>query len=148
MRAMTIGEAAQLSGVPPKTIRYYESIGLVAPAPRGENNYRSYGDTEVEILRFLNRARGLGFSLKEVHELLALYRDRNRSSHDVKRVALERVAQVDRKIAELITVKSALLELAEKCRGDERPECPILEDLSSQQHWPHAGWHPLRHPYE
>jgi MerR family copper efflux transcriptional regulator len=131
MDAMTIGHAARRSGVPPKTIRYYESVGLVSPAARGENNYRGFGDKEVEILRFINRARGLGFSLKEVEELLALYRDRNRPSREVKRLALRHIDDLDRKIAELKTIKKAILQLVDKCRGDDRPDCPILDDLGS-----------------
>ena len=132
MDAMTIGHAAQRSGVPPKTIRYYESVGLISPAARGENNYRGYGDKEIEVLRFINRARGLGFSLKEVQQLLALYRDRKRPSREVKRLALRHIDDLDRKIAELKTIKKALLDLAQKCRGDDRPDCPILQDLSAQ----------------
>jgi MerR family transcriptional regulator, copper efflux regulator len=131
MQEMTIGRAAQRSGVPPKTIRYYESVGLVSPAARGENGYRAYGDKEVEVLRFINRARRLGFSLSEVEQLLALYRDRNRPSRKVKRLALQHIDDLDRKIAELKTIKKALRHLAEKCRGDERPDCPILDDLGS-----------------
>lgn len=131
MDAMTIGQAAQRSGVPPKTIRYYESVGLVRPAARGENKYRAYGDKEVEVLRFINRARGLGFSLDEVERLLALYGDHNRPSREVKRLALHHIDDLDRKIAELKTIKKALLHLAEKCRGDDRPDCPILDDLGS-----------------
>ncbi len=131
MDAMTIGQVAQRSGVPPKTIRYYESVGLVSPAGRRENKYRSYGDKELEILRFIGRARGLGFSLKEVEKLLALYRDRQRPSREVKRLALQHIDNLDRKIARLQTIKRSLLHLAEKCRGDEWPECPILDDLGS-----------------
>lgn len=132
MDAMTIGEAAERSGVPPKTIRYYESVGLVSPAARGENRYRAYSDKEVDILRFISRARGLGFSLGEVEQLLVLYRDRNRPSREVKRLALKHIDDLDRKIAELKTLKKALVQLAEKCRGDDRPECPILDDLSAR----------------
>lgn len=139
MEAMTISQAAQRSGVPPKTIRYYESVGLVGPAARGENNYRAYGDKDVEVLRFISRARGLGFSLTEVEQLLALYRDRNRPSREVKRLALRHIDDLDRKIAELKTIKKALLHLAEKCRGDDRPECPILDDLGSGSPAPAAA---------
>ncbi|WP_063817321.1 MULTISPECIES: Cu(I)-responsive transcriptional regulator [unclassified Bradyrhizobium] len=131
MEPMTIGQAAQRSGVPPKTIRYYESVGLVGPAARGENKYRAYSDKEVEVLRFINRARGLGFSLSEIEQLLALYRDRNRPSREVKRLALLHIDDLDRKIVELETIKQALQHLAEKCRGDDRPDCPILDDLGS-----------------
>lgn len=138
MDAITIGQAAQRSGVPPKTIRYYESVGLVGPAARGENKYRSYSDKEIEVLRFINRARGLGFSLKEVEQLLALYRDRKRPSREVKRLALRHIDDLDRKIVELKTIKKALLHLAEKCRGDDRPHCPILDDLGSETSSPVA----------
>ena len=138
MDAMTIGQAARRSGVPPKTIRYYENVGLVSPAARGENNYRGYGEKEVDTLRFINRARGLGFSLKEIEALLALYRDRNRSSREVKRLALQHIDDLDRKIAELKTIKKALLHLAEKCRGDDRPDCPILDNLGSKRSAPVA----------
>ena len=131
MDAMTIGQAAERSGVPPKTIRYYESVGLIDPAARGENNYRGYGDKEIEILRFINRARRLGFSLKEVEKLLALYRDRKRPSREVKRLALQHVDDLDRKVVELKTIKKALLQLIEKCRGDDRPDCPLLDNLGS-----------------
>src|SRR5713226_8754010 len=130
--AMTIGQAAERSGVSPKTIRYYESVGLVSPAARAENNYRGYGDKEVDTLRFINRARGLGFSLKEIEALLGLYRDRRRPSREVKRLALRHIDDLDRKIAELRTIKKAIVQLVEKCRGDDRPDCPILEDLSSR----------------
>jgi MerR family copper efflux transcriptional regulator len=131
MDAMTIGQAAQRSGVPPKTIRYYESVGLIGPAARGENNYRGYGDKEVDTLRFINRSRALGFSLKEIEALLALYRDRSRPSREVKRLALQHIDDLDRKVAELLVIKKALLHLAEKCRGDDRPDCPILDNLGS-----------------
>lgn len=131
MDAMTIGQAAQRSGVPPKTIRYYESVGLVSPAARGENRYRAYGDKEIDILRFISRARGLGFSLNEIEQLLALYGDRNRSSREVKRLALRHIDDLDRKITELKSIKKALQHLALKCRGDDRPDCPILDDLGS-----------------
>jgi MerR family copper efflux transcriptional regulator len=132
MDAMTIGQAAQRSGVPPKTIRYYESVGLVSPAARRDNNYRGYSEKEVDTLRFINRARGLGFSLKEIEALLALYRDRRRPSREVKRLALRHIDDLDGKIAELQTIKKALVQLAEKCRGDDRPDCPILDDLGQQ----------------
>lgn len=139
MDAMTIGQAAQRSGVPTKTIRYYESVGLIGPAARGENNYRGYSDREVDTLRFINRARGLGFSLKEIEVLLALYRDRRRPSREVKRLALRHIDDLDRKIAELQAIKKALMRLAEKCRGDERPDCPILDDLGSASPAPIAA---------
>ncbi len=126
---MTIGEAAKRSGVPPKTIRFYEDAGIIAPAARGDNRYRSYGESEVQTLRFIHRARGLGFSLKDVGELLALYRDRNRASREVKALALRHVAELDRKIAELSAIRTMIAVLAERCHGDERPDCPILDEL-------------------
>ena len=131
MNVMTIGDAARRSGVSAKTIRYYESIGLIRPASRHGNNYRTYCDQDVEFLRFIQRARSLGFSLKEIDELIALYRDRRRTSRDVKRLALGHVEDLNRKIAELAAIRNVLLELAQKCRGDDRPECPILDELGS-----------------
>jgi MerR family copper efflux transcriptional regulator len=128
---MTIGEAAARAGVPPKTIRFYESIGLIAPARRAANRYRAYDEDAVRRLRFIARARGLGFALKEVAALLALYGDRRRSSHDVKRLALDQIATLDRKIAELATIRASLADLAERCHGDDRPECPILDELEA-----------------
>ena len=131
MNVMTIGDAARRSGVSAKTIRYYESIGLIRPASRHGNNYRAYCDQDVEFLRFIQRARRLGFSLKEIDELIALYRDRGRTSRDVKRLALGHVEDLNRKIVELTAIRKVLLELAQKCRGDDRPECPILDELGS-----------------
>ncbi|MGH7070434.1 MAG: Cu(I)-responsive transcriptional regulator [Acetobacteraceae bacterium] len=131
---MSIGEAASQSGVPPKTIRYYEEIGLIAPAERLENRYRAYDEKDVQTLRFIQRARSLGFSLKEVADLLALYRDRRRASRDVRRVALAHVAELDRKMAELKAIRNTIADLAARCHGDQRPECPILEELETQTH--------------
>jgi MerR family copper efflux transcriptional regulator len=126
---MTIGDAARRSGVSAKTIRYHESIGLIRPASRHGNNYRAYRDQDVEFLRFIQRARGLGFSLKEVDALIALYRDRGRTSREVKRLAVGHIEELNRKIAELVAIRNALREMAQKCRGDDRPECPILDEL-------------------
>ena len=128
---MNIGAAAERSGMPPKTIRYYESVGLIAPAERRGNGYRDYSDKDVATLRFVHRARGLGFTIEECRELLALYRDRERASSDVKRIALDRVTTIDAKIAELQGMRAALLTLAHRCHGDDRPDCPILEDLAT-----------------
>lgn len=127
---MNIGEAAKRSGVPAKTIRYYEDIGLIPPAGRTESGYRDYGTAEVEILRFVNRARSLGFSVHDVGELLTLWRDRGRASADVRRIAQGHVDAVDRKIAELQAIKQTLEGLIHRCHGDDRPECPILEELA------------------
>jgi Cu(I)-responsive transcriptional regulator len=128
---ITIGEAAARAGVPAKTIRFYEEVGLIAPAARLENRYRGYHENDVQTLRFIQRARSLGFSLKEVGELLTLYRDRHRASKDVKRLALEHVAELDRKIAELTSLRDTIAELARRCHGDQRPECPILGELGA-----------------
>ncbi len=132
---MNIGEAAELSGVPAKTIRYYEDIGLIAPARRNDNGYRAYSDSEVNTLRFVCRARSLGFSVKEVAHLLDLYRDRSRASADVKAVARETIHRIELKIAELESMRSTLVDLTERCHGDDRPDCPILDDLAGG----HAG---------
>ena len=126
---MTIGQASASSGVAPKTIRFYEELGLVRPAERFANRYRAYDQSNVQTLRFIRRARDLGFSLQEIDKLLALYRNRRRASEDVKRLALAHVAELDHKIAELTRIRDTLAALARRCRGDQRPECPILEDL-------------------
>jgi len=127
---MNIGEAAAASGVTAKMIRHYESIGLIEAAPRTESGYRRYGDDEVNVLRFVRRARSLGFSIKDIGALLVLWRDRTRSSAEVKSVALARIAELDGKIAELKGMRDALHHLASHCHGDARPACPILDDLA------------------
>ena len=127
---MNIGQAARRSGVPAKTIRYYETIGLIDRAERSDGNYRVYGSSDVETLRFIQRARSLGFSVSEVAELLALWRDRSRSSARVKALAQRHLTDMDRKIAELRSMRATLERLVERCHGDQRPECPILDDLA------------------
>jgi Cu(I)-responsive transcriptional regulator len=127
---MNIGEIAARSGMPPKTIRYYESVGLIATAPRSDGGYRTYGERDLRILRFIHRARDLGFSVKAVGELLALWRDPHRASAEVKELAGDHVAEIDRKIAELQAMRRAVLDLMERCHGDARPDCPILDDLA------------------
>jgi len=129
---MNIGEASAQSAVPAKTIRYYESIALIAPAERRANGYRDYDWKDVETLRFIHRARSLGFAIEEVANLLALYRDKRRASRQVKQVALEHIAGIDRRIAELQAMRDTLVELTEKCHGDQRPDCPILADLAGR----------------
>lgn len=129
-RVMNIGQAADRSGVPAKTIRYYESIGLIRPADRTDGNYRDYDDSSVRILQFLKRARSFGFSIEDCRELLSLYLDRGRSSADVKAMAQRRVDEIDRKILELQALRTTLGSLVERCHGDERPDCPILDDLA------------------
>lgn len=131
---MTIGEAASRSGMPPKTIRFYEEIGLIRPAERFENQYRAYSERDVHTLRFIHRARSLGFALKDIRALLALYRDRRRASREVKRLALQHIAEVEHKIAELTAIRNAIADLAKRCHGDDRPECPILDELKATSH--------------
>jgi MerR family copper efflux transcriptional regulator len=129
---MNIGTAARASGIPAKTIRYYEEIGLIQPAGRSDGNYRVYGEHEVETLRFIRRARGLGFSVDEVAALLDLWRDRSRSSRRVKALANRHLEDIDGKIAALKAMRDTLNELIERCHGDARPDCPILADLAGQ----------------
>lgn len=126
---MKIGAAAAKSGVPAKTIRYYESIGLVAPADRRPNGYRVYSAVDMRTLNFIKRARSLGFSVGEVRELVDLWRNSKRSSAAVKVVATRHLNVLDRKIEEFEAMRRAVAELVERCRGDARPECPILNDL-------------------
>ena len=127
---MNIGAAAKLSGVPAKTIRYYEGVGLLSPALRTAAGYRQYGDTDVQILRFVERARSLGFSVDDVSRLLALWADKGRKSAEVKSLANRHIESIEQKIHELETMRAALLDLARRCHGDERPECPILDELA------------------
>jgi MerR family copper efflux transcriptional regulator len=127
--AMNIGDVAARSGLPAKTIRYYEDIDLIRPG-RGANGYRDFGEADLHKLAFLGRARSLGFTIEECRGLLALYEDRERASADVKRLAAGHLAQVERKIDELRAMRDTLAELVERCQGDGRPECPILEDLA------------------
>lgn len=128
---MNIGKASAASGVSAKMIRYYESIGLVPAARRTEAGYRFYTDEDVHVLRFIRRARDLGFLVAEIGELLALWRDQGRASADVKGIALAHVAALERKIAELQGMADTLRTLAAHCHGDARPDCPILTDLDA-----------------
>ena len=127
---MNIGEAAAASGLPAKTIRYYEEIGLIRPR-RDANGYRSFGMPEVHRLAFLNRARGLGFSIEDCRALLDLYDDPGRASQDVRRLAAGHLARVDARIAELQALRATMAGLVEACAGDGRPDCPILDDLAT-----------------
>ena len=125
-----IGQAAEASGVSAKMIRRYEENGFIPKAGRTVAGYRIYRDTDVHVLRFIRRARDLGFSLQEIKELLALWNNRRRASADVKRMVQKHVKDLDAKIAELQAMRKTLVDLAHHCHGDHRPECPILEDLS------------------
>ena len=126
---MNIGEVSKKAGLPPKTIRYYEDIGLITPQ-RGANGYRSFRDTDMHKLAFLGRARSLGFSIEECRTLLSLYEDHERSSADVKDIAQSHLARVDRKIEELQALSATLRDLVVRCHGDDRPDCPIMDDLT------------------
>lgn len=128
--SMTIGDAAKASGVSAKLIRYYESIGLIPEAGRTASGYRVYSANEVNVLRFIKRARTLGFGIERIQHLVGLWQDRTRCSAEVKRVALAHVAELEAKIAELQAMADTLTELADACHGDDRPECPILKDLA------------------
>jgi MerR family copper efflux transcriptional regulator len=127
---MNIGEAAKASGVSAKMIRYYEETDLIPKADRSQSGYRIYGDGEVHTLRFIRRARDLGFSVKDISQLLELWQDRDRASADVKAVALSHVAELRGKIAELEAMSKTLMHLAKNCKGNKRPNCPILDDLA------------------
>jgi MerR family transcriptional regulator, copper efflux regulator len=131
---MNIGEAAERSGVPAKTIRYYEDVGLIRPAPRAGNGYRAYSGRDVHVLRFVQRARSLGFSVQDCRQLLALYQDPARASAEVKALTGRRIAEIDRKMQELAGMRATLVALADSCHGDQRPECPILDDLAAPSH--------------
>ncbi|MBN2905522.1 MAG: Cu(I)-responsive transcriptional regulator [Rhodobacteraceae bacterium] len=128
---MNIGEVSTRTGLPAKTIRYYEEIGLVRPA-RGANGYRAFDQADLYRLAFVGRARSLGFTIEECRALLALYDDRDRASGDVKRIAQGHLAQIDAKIAELRAMRATLSDLVTACAGDDRPDCPILKGLSGE----------------
>jgi Cu(I)-responsive transcriptional regulator len=128
--ALTIGRASAASGVSAKMIRHYEREGLLPPAARTPGNYRVYDRNDLHTLRFVHRARRLGFTVPQLRALLGLWRDRGRSSARVRALALEHVAELDRRIAELAAMRDTVAALADRCRGDARPECPILDDLA------------------
>ncbi|GLQ06053.1 Cu(I)-responsive transcriptional regulator [Sneathiella chinensis] len=129
---MNIGTAAERSGLPAKTLRYYETIDLVQPL-RADNGYRDYSEDDLHCLKFVGRARSLGFSIEECRVLLSLYRDQNRSSGEVKSLALHKVTEIEKKIGQLQDMKKMLSKLAGECHGDNRPDCPILDEIAGEQ---------------
>jgi MerR family copper efflux transcriptional regulator len=128
---MNIGQAAEVSGVSAKMIRYYEEIGLIEPPVRAQSGYRVYAQQNIHTLRFVRRARSLGFSIEETSSLLALWRDRSRASADVKALALKHVSALEEKAAALQEMAATLRHLASHCHGDKRPDCPILDEIGS-----------------
>ncbi len=126
---MNIGEAAARAGVTPKMVRHYESLGLLPKVHRTESGYRVYTDAEIHTLRFIKRSRDLGFSMAEIDELVKLWQDRRRPSASVKKVATAHLEELDRKIKEMEAMRTTLKHLIHCCHGDDRPECPILDDL-------------------
>jgi len=138
---MNIGEAARVSGVSAKMIRYYEATGLLPEARRSANGYRVYGAAEVHTLAFIRRARALGFSVAQIADLLRLWQDTGRASAEVKAIAEAQVAALEVKVAELREMAGTLRHLAAHCAGDARPECPILDDLARP---PQPVDHPAR----
>ena len=129
---MNIGQAASQAGVSAKMVRHYESLGLLPKIARTDSGYRQYEDRDVHTLRFIRRGRDLGFSMAEIADLLKLWQNRRRASADVKRIALAHVADLDRRMAEMAAMKKTLENLADGCKGDGRPDCPILDDLGSE----------------
>ena len=130
---LNIGQAAEASGISAKMIRHYEEVGLVPPASRTFSGYRTYNHRDVHMLRFIKHSRDLGFSIKQIGDLLSLWRDQNRPSSKVKSMATEHIEMLDRKIKELSAMKSELTRLVSCCHGDARPDCPILENLAQEE---------------
>ena len=130
---MNIGQASKQSGVSQRMIRHYEGTGLIPKAARRDSGYRDYDDKDVHTLRFIRRARDLGFPIEEIGKLLALWQDRSRASADVKALATARAEELKRKELEIKEMRRSLEQLAKHCHGDGRPDCPILEDLASEE---------------
>lgn len=133
---MNIGQASRASGVSQKMIRYYESIGLIDGVGRSENGYRTYTENEIHVLSFIRRARHLGFSMEQIQALMALWSDRGRSSAEVKAIAQEHIGELQAKIEELAAMRRTLEHLVSCCAGDDRPDCPIIDDLSASTEAP------------
>lgn len=133
---LKIGEAARASGVSAKMIRHYEKIGLIQKPNRTYSGYRTYSEKEIHIFRFIKQSRNLGFSMKQTNELLGLWQDRKRPSGKVKKLAIDHIQELDERIREMQAMKATLEHLAAHCRGDERPDCPILNQLAS-------AWDPM-----
>jgi MerR family transcriptional regulator, copper efflux regulator len=131
MDPLNIGQAATAAGVSAKMIRHYEGIGLIPKARRTYSGYRTYTDNEIHVLRFIRHARSLGFSIREIGELVSLWQDRRRASSRVKKLATEHLRELDQKIAQMQAMKATLERLASHCHGDDRPECPILDELAT-----------------
>lgn len=134
---MNIGAAAKAADLPVKTVRYYADIGLVTPSGRSETGYRQYMPAELSKLIFARRARAFGFSIDETRELLSLYEDRNRSSADVKAIAQGKLGEITAKMTELQALHDELAHLVQACRGDDRPDCPIIRGFAEEKHGPH-----------
>lgn len=131
---MNIGAVAKETGIAAKTIRYYESVGLLESPPRSGGNYRVYGERDIATLRFVQRARHLGFAIKEIEGLVALWRDRHRASADVRKLASAHLDEIERKLRELQEMRRTLHHLIERCHGDSRPDCPIIDELAIGDH--------------
>lgn len=130
---MNIGQASRASGVSQRMLRHYEKIGLIPPAARRDSGYRDYDQRDLHTLRFIGRARDMGFPIEEIRTLLALWHDRERSSAEVKKLALSRAAELRERIAVLEDMRRTLEHLAKSCHGDDRPDCPILDELEADQ---------------
>jgi Cu(I)-responsive transcriptional regulator len=130
MRPLNVGEAARLSNVSAKMVRHYESLGLLPAVARTEAGYRQYTERDVHTLRFIRRARDLGFGMAEIADLLKLWQNRRRSSASVRRIASGHIAALDAKLAEMAAMRATLQRLVDCCSGDERPDCPILDELA------------------
>ena len=131
MSQVSIGEAAQRSGVSARMVRHYESLGLLPAVARTESGYRQYGEADIHTLRFIKRSRDLGFSMEEIAELVGLWNNRRRASSSVKRIAEKHLGELEQRIADMQSMRSTLAHLVHCCHGDSRPECPILDDLAN-----------------